>query len=497
MMNSPEGKYDVIIAGSGLGGLLCGYVLAKEGMRVCILEKNHKAGGCLQTFSRKGVNFDTGVHYFGGMDPGQTLYRYWDYFRLTRSLELERMDPEGFDIIGINGKDYPLAMGFDHFAERLLPYFPSEKEKLEKFIFSLKEISKAFPLYNLEMPKDHKEDYYRSKSAFDFFSSFSGAGPLSSVLAGNGLIYAGNRDRTPLHIPVLIDHSFISSTWRTAGGSDQIAKRLTESIISFGGEVKPDNEVITIGLNNSEFALTAKQGLSFISKIFISAIHPSTTLKMMEPVLFKKSYFKRITNLKNTVSSFTVYIVLKERSFQYFNHNYYYHKSEDVWNDERVEGWPTHYMMHTPAPCSEGGFAKNVIILTSMPFEMVKKWENRYKGNRGEDYEAFKSHCAETLVDLAEQRFPGLRSAISYMEASTPLTWRDHNGIPEGSMYGVEHDYQNPLVTTVLPVTKIPGFYYTGQNINIHGVLGVTIGAILTCGKILGPEYLLNKIRNA
>jgi all-trans-retinol 13,14-reductase len=82
------------------------------------------------------------------------------------------------------------------------------------------------------------------------------------------------------------------------------------------------------------------------------------------------------------------------------------------------------------------------------------------------------------------------------MEASTPLTWRDYDGIPEGSMYGIEHDYRDPLVTTLLPVTKIPGFYFTGQNINIQGVLGVTIGAMLTCGEIIGLEYLLNKVRN-
>jgi all-trans-retinol 13,14-reductase len=131
-----------------------------------------------------------------------------------------------------------------------------------------------------------------------------------------------------------------------------------------------------------------------------------------------------------------------------------------------------------------------------MPFEMVKKWEHTQQGNRGPEYLEFKDQCTAALLDLTEQRFPELRSAILYREASTPLTWRDYTGIPEGSMYGIERDYQDPLVTTLLPATKIPGFYFTGQNINLHGVLGVTIGAILTCGEILGMEYLLNKIRN-
>ena len=66
-------KYDVIIIGSGLGGLQCAYILSKEGYNVCVLEKNNKLGGCLQTFRRNNTLFDTGMHYIGSMDEGQVL----------------------------------------------------------------------------------------------------------------------------------------------------------------------------------------------------------------------------------------------------------------------------------------------------------------------------------------------------------------------------------------------------------------------------------------
>ncbi|MEG1556274.1 MAG: FAD/NAD(P)-binding protein, partial [Bacteroidales bacterium] len=52
-------KYDIIIIGSGLGGLITGYILAKNGYKVMVLEKNSQFGGCLQTFKRDGVKFDT------------------------------------------------------------------------------------------------------------------------------------------------------------------------------------------------------------------------------------------------------------------------------------------------------------------------------------------------------------------------------------------------------------------------------------------------------
>jgi all-trans-retinol 13,14-reductase len=409
---------------------------------------------------------------------------------------MERMNPDGFDIIGFKGKDYPIAMGLNHFVERLLPYFPTEKENLEKYISCLKEISCNFPLYNLDVPKDHSEENYRNKSAFTFFSSISTNTTLPAVLAGNNLLYAGNRESTPLHIPALINHSFISSAWRTIDGSDQIASTLVESIKHFGGDIFLEEEINRIKKENEYYRVITKSGNSFLSDKLISGIHPAKTLKMMDPSIFRNAFFNRITNLKDTPSSFAIYIVLKDDSFPCLNYNYYHHETEDVWNNDNIEQWPRNYMIHTPAHSSGSSFAKNMIILTSMPFRMVQKWENTIQGNRGEEYLEFKDHCTELLLNLVNQKFPELRSSISYIEASTPLTWKDYDGVPGGSMYGIEHDYNEPLITTLLPATKIPGFYFTGQNINIHGVLGVTIGAVLTCGEIFGLEYLLKKIRN-
>src|SRR6185436_7461701 len=57
--------FDVVIAGAGLGGLECAVILASEGYKVCVLEKNHQLGGSLQVFSRNKTVFDTGVHYIG------------------------------------------------------------------------------------------------------------------------------------------------------------------------------------------------------------------------------------------------------------------------------------------------------------------------------------------------------------------------------------------------------------------------------------------------
>ena len=70
--------YDTIIIGTGLGGLVCGYMLAKSGRKVLLLEKNSQIGGCLQTFRRFGVKYDTGMHYIGALDEGQIMYQFFE-----------------------------------------------------------------------------------------------------------------------------------------------------------------------------------------------------------------------------------------------------------------------------------------------------------------------------------------------------------------------------------------------------------------------------------
>ena len=72
-------RFDIVIIGSGIGGLVCGAILGMEGYKVCVLEKNRQIGGALQSFSRDKVILDSGVHYLGGLHKGQNLYQIFQY----------------------------------------------------------------------------------------------------------------------------------------------------------------------------------------------------------------------------------------------------------------------------------------------------------------------------------------------------------------------------------------------------------------------------------
>jgi len=494
-------KYDVVIIGSGLGGLICGNILSKEGKKVCILEKQPQFGGCLQNFKKNNKNFDTGVHYVGGMGKGQNLYQYFKYIGIADKLKLQRMDSDAFDKINFEGKIYSYAQGYDNFIETLSKDFPEEKMAIKKYTDKTQEICNHFPLYNLCSNIGlNKEHQFFEQNISDFIQSITQNRTLQNVLAGNNMLYAGIPDKTPVAIHALITNSLIEGAYRFKGGSHQITNLLIESIQKNGGTLMNNSDVIKLNVNQNKIeSAVLTNGNIFEADHFISAIHPSLTLKMTNTKLLRKSYRSRINDLEETISVFVVYMDLKPNSFEFLNYNYYHFNENTVWSipNYHHKKWPQEYLFFTPPDNNQGKYAGTATAMTYMTYDEVKQWKKSATGKRGDEYEAFKNQKASRLIEQINRQFPKLKSSIQHYYTSTPLSMESYTGTKNGSMYGILHDSNDPLRTKISPKTKIPNLLLSGQNVNIHGVLGVTIGAVLTCTKLLGMEYLLKKIKNA
>lgn len=495
-------KYDIIIIGSGLGGLLCGAILSKEGKSVCILEKHHQFGGNLQTFKRDGKIFDTGFHYIGGLNKGQNLYQYFNYVGILDNLKLERLNLDCFDKIGFNNQEYCFAQGFDNLIESLLHKFPSEKNALTSYKSKIKEVCSHFPLYNLQIPNNlSSEQQYLETSIDDFLGSITTNKTLQHVLAGNNMLYAGSPEKTSLGIHALIENSFIEGgAYRFVDGSSQMTDQLVTIIKKNGGVLKKNSEVINFTIKNDQLCSAhLKNGEQIEGQRFISAISPFATFKMIDTGLIRKPYRDRINGLEETISAFILYVSFKPESFNYLNYNYYHHNQNSVWtiNEYDPDKWPQNYLFLTPPSAESTEYAQTATALTYMRFDELNAWENTKTGRRGADYEEFKQQKAEKLILEIDNKFPGFKNSIQNYYTSTPLTYRDYTGTRFGSLYGIEHDCRSILKTSVLVRTKIPNLLLTGQNINLHGALGVTVGSVMTCSEILGTDYLLQKINNA
>lgn len=500
-----ENSFDVVIIGSGLGGLLCGAILSKNGLKVAVLEKNARIGGCLQSYTHDGCLFDTGVHYIGGLEEGQTLHKIFSYVGLMQRMKIKRLDREGFDIIkfGDSNSEYAYAQTYEKFIDTLAQSFPHERKGIENYCQAIKDLCSRFPLYNLENGDFMDKLDLLDLNARETINSFVTDPLLQNVLAGNNCLYAGIGDKTPFYIHALILNSYIESAWRCEGGGSQIASILGDVIVSAGGSVIKNAEVTQILVADGLVSkVITKDNREFTGKKFISDLHPAVTISLTQSDVFRKAYFNRITGLENTTSAFILNVVFNDSAFPFLNNNvYYYSKSENVWSgiDYDPEKWPENYALFITS--GKNGYAQSASILCYMKFSEFEAWSESSNtvfrpGKRGPGYNELKEEKASKIFDFVELQYPGFRASVKSYHTLSPLTYRDYTGTPEGSLYGILRDYREPLKTFVPARTKIPNLLLTGQNLNLHGVLGVSVSAIISCGEILGLDSLLEKIRN-
>lgn len=500
-------KYDIVIIGSGMGGLVCGDILSREGYSVCILEKNKQIGGCLQTYVRDRVIFDSGVHYLGGLDKGQNLYQLFQYLGIMDKLKLKKMNVDAFDkiIMDNDDKEYVFAQGYENFIQKLLVNFPQEEKALRLYCDKIKEVCDKFPLYNLRtgggfaakvevMEIDTKE----------FIESITTDKRLQEVLVGNNMLYAGQPGKTPFYVHAMILNSYIESSWKCINGGSQIGHLMSKNIHSRGGLIKRDCAVKKIVVEDGKVShVIVDNNRRIDGKLFISNIHPAKTLEMTETALIKNAFRNRIKSLENSISNFTLNIIFKEDTFKYFQHNYYYFKEGHVWTQGNYTeaNWPLGYVVFAGAGKSTE-YAEAMTILAYMRYDEVQQWGHTFNTvseteERGGEYEAFKKQKAEKLLDRVEEKFPGLRESIKTYYTATPLSYRDYIGNDDGSMYGIVKDYRDPVKTLISPRTKLPNLFFTGQNLNLHGVLGAAMSGIVTCIDLMGSEDIIEKIKNA
>jgi all-trans-retinol 13,14-reductase len=136
-------------------------------------------------------------------------------------------------------------------------------------------------------------------------------------------------------------------------------------------------------------------------------------------------------------------------------------------------------------PLKNMKYAESGILITYMQFDEVKKWDNTSIEKRGEEYKQFKEAKKEVLLQQLENDYPGIRSNIKNVYTSSPLTLRDYTGTKEGSLYGILKDKNYPEQTLISHHTKVPNLFFTGQNTNSHGILGVAVGALITSSEFI------------
>lgn len=496
-------KKTAVIIGGGLGGLFTGAILAREGLEVTVIEKNATVGGGLQSFTRFGQMFDTGMHVIGGMREGGNIYRICKYLGILDKVRLQHIGPLTDTLYFAQDHEvYDICMGREGYVDALAKKFPDQRDNLVRYVDALYRLADEMDIYYLRPAKDyftvHSEDFLMP--ADQFIAKYLTDERLRSVVAYMSPLYSGRKDTTPAYIHALISVLYIEGPSRFIGGSQLFADTLRDLIISLGGKVITSDGVAKIYTRDRTITrVETRKGLSFSADWYISAIHPCTLIKLLDdPSALPKAYRTRLDSIPNSYSTFALNIKLKPGTFRYIDHScYYMNRYDKIWDFGEADAeWPMGFLYMTPPEENQGEYTDKILVTAPMAWYHVKQWEDTYVGHRGQDYLDWKESCKEKLLDMMEEVHPGFRECVEACNTASPLTVRDYYGVKEGAMCGYSKDCHNMALSQVPVVTKISNLLLTGQNCNLHGFCGVPLTAINTSEVILGLNYVINRINN-
>ncbi|HIQ36953.1 MAG TPA: NAD(P)/FAD-dependent oxidoreductase [Desulfocapsa sulfexigens] len=484
----------IVIIGSGIGGLSTAIILAGLGHDVTVLEKNRQPGGLLRSYTRDGIECETGVHYLGSLDNGQVLRKFFDYLGVTDSIPVSRMGQHGvidrylFDSPATHPARFDLPVGLDAYEESLKKTFPAEHTIIEQILVSIRKTSEQLHELDHLYASDNDFSLLDQAESYGEILDQLGCSPgLRSVLAIPSSWIGVPIADCPAYYHNMALASYLSSSWRLEQSGADMAAVLVDRLNELGGKVITAAEVDKITIRSRTVnGVQLKNGECLTSSIVIAAIHPQVVLKMLPDGAVKPSYKNRITKLKNTHSIFTVHARVDANSHPEIPHNIFQVDTDKKGNITDLK----YYQFRK----SERKNTTLLSILTSGNDELWAPWKETQTGRRGNEYREVKNKYAESLLCEAEELFGSFKD-MKILDAYTPLTIRDWVHSPDGSAYGVLRSSSQTLATALLNRTAVKGLCLAGQNVLAPGLIGTIMGSFSTVKLILGADEFRKKIR--
>ncbi len=133
---------DVIIIGAGMGGLTCGCLLAQKGLKVLMIEKNRKVGGCCTSLEKDGFSFDLSVQSLGECQEGGRIWRILKQLNLLDQIHFIPLEPAREYLFP--DRKVSQSSNLETHIESLSFHFPGERTGIEKVYAVLKKMFEEF-----------------------------------------------------------------------------------------------------------------------------------------------------------------------------------------------------------------------------------------------------------------------------------------------------------------------------------------------------------------
>jgi phytoene dehydrogenase-like protein len=488
MRNPVEGK-NIIIIGSGIGGLSAGIILSLLNFRVTVVEKNQLPGGLMRSYRRSEIDCPVGVHYVGALGEKEPLGKMFHVLGVPVDELFTPMGQEGIiDRYIFDDLIFDLPTSVEALEKNLISAFPEETASLNIIMNNLREISRrmmdpAF-LFNQGDPFSNM-DYYKSMG--ELLDNLQVSARLRAVLSMPCQLIGVPLSDCPVIFHHMVLASYLFSSWRLKESGSKMAEVFVRRFQELGGLLILNNGVKKISLVEGKVAgVMLESGTNLPADAVVAAIHPKILLELLEADALRPSYRQRILGLKETEGVIAVQVSVDTAAHPEINHNIYrLHRDEKSIIKDGV-----FYQLR-------GGnyHGSNLLsIITKSLYGEWSHWENTVSGRRGKEYEEKKMDIANSLLKKAQEIFGDLKDA-RILDVYTPLTIRDYVNAPEGACYGIMRSSQQMLKAISLNYIPIQGLSLAGQNALAPGVLGSIMGSFNAARQIIGAERFAQEIK--
>ncbi len=492
-----------IVIGSGISGLTTASLLARQGHKVLVLEKNREPGGVLQRFKRKSIDFDVGFHYSGGLGNNEILSTLWDYLGILKDIKILPFPANAADHVRITDSDFHARAYFSYknIQEELSQLFPKETKCIKNFFSIIKNRGESIPFYNMTgelKPFLQSLAFPEKQSLGDILRNTVKDQKLQSILSLPVFLHGVPPDIIGTTMHASVAHSVYNGMYSIDGGGRTIIKAYTNLLSKQDVEIKSCSEVEQIFVKNGQVAGVATTEENYEATNVVYTGHPSDIYSLVPEKTFKKAYVSRLSQLKNTCSMLLVFGTIKNNlATQETTWNNFYQLPQglEFFNNIDYNNNSCFFLSGCGLRDSDNSNHSDklsaVTLMRPANWNEVSCFDNGKNKRRAAGYQQWKQQQTTKLIETAHKTYPEMMSNFQPVTTSSPLTFRDELNYPHGTIYGMQHSLEQFSIGTR---THLPGLWLSGQNTLMPGVLGASLSALITVGSMTDLETLWKEV---